>query len=330
MPSPLNTRAIFDVFFKAIFDDGGRAGSFTSDHVADFRDRVIGELEPVSQLFTDDELLRETQCDCLFKARMKPVDGGAAQPGYVFVLFEHKSYKADDVLLQMLKYITAITLRAKKRGQPPPPVIPILFYHGREKWDMPRCLGLTFGEGATAPGLRLRVVTVNLNDLDQDHLATDPHVHAAFYAMRFCQGALKGKPGLEDVARAIPVESPLTQNIVAYLMGAGKYGVNAVKSAMAKFHPKGEQIVNTTAMQLIDQGRVEGEAKGRVEGRVEGEAKGRVEGEAKLLSRMLQRKFGPLPPDLQQRIAQASTDEIESWSDRIWDAPSARVVLDGR
>ena len=53
---------------------------------------------------------------------------------------------------------------------------------------------MTFGEGADAPGLALRVVAVNLNDLDQDRLATDPHVHAAFYAMRFCQGALEANP----------------------------------------------------------------------------------------------------------------------------------------
>ena len=132
-PAALNTHTVYDVFFKEIFADGGRAGSFAADHVPDLGDRVVGELEPASQLFTDDEHLRETQCDCLFKARVKPVDGGAARPGYVFVLFEHKSHKADDVLLQILGYVAAIAKRAKKLGQPPPPIIPLLFYHGRAK-----------------------------------------------------------------------------------------------------------------------------------------------------------------------------------------------------
>ena len=312
MPSPFNARAIYDAFFKDVFADGGRATSFAADHVADLRDRIVGELTPISQLFTDDEHLRETQCDCLFKARMKPADGGADEPGYVFVLFEHKSRPARDVLLQILGYVAAIAKRAAKQGRPPPPVIPLLFYHGREKWRLPRRLDMTFGKSADAPGLVLRVVAVNLNDMDESRLATDPHVHAAFYAMRFCHGALKGGPGLEDALRAIPDESPLTQSIVSYLIGAGKHSRDAVESAVMNTKPEqGAQIMHESFMQFVDQGL----------------AKGRVEGEAKLLTTQLRHKFGPLPPDIRQRLDKATIDELDAWGLKALDAPTLQAVF---
>ena len=312
--SKADTRAYHDEVFKAVFADGGRATSFARERVAILRRRIEGVLEPVSTAFIDDESLRESRCDCLFKARMKPAVGGASTPGYVLILLEHKSHPAQDVLLQILKYLAAVAGRARTQRRPPPPVVPLLFYHGRKPWRLPEQLDMTFGKGARKLGLNLRVATVNLSELPPDRLARDPHTQAAFYAMRHISGTL-AKSTLTDVIRAIPPLSPLARPIVVYLLGAGRYSVDAVRAAVNKFHPEEkEQIMHKSVMRYVDQGRVEG----------------RVEGEAKIITRQLRRKFGPLPSDIQEQVAQATPDELESWSDRILDAGSLQAVFGGR
>ncbi|WP_157933878.1 DUF4351 domain-containing protein, partial [Alloalcanivorax mobilis] len=46
-----------------------------------------------------------------------------------------------------------------------------------------------------------------------------------------------------------------------------------------------------------------------------------------ILSRLLSRRFGPLPPDMEQRLQQAPLDQLESWIDRFYDAGSLEQVF---
>ncbi|MGI9229299.1 MAG: DUF4351 domain-containing protein [Gammaproteobacteria bacterium] len=71
-------------------------------------------------------------------------------------------------------------------------------------------------------------------------------------------------------------------------------------------------------------------AEGRAEGIVQGEAKGIVKGKAELLIQQLQRKFGPLSQDIQQRITQATPDDIGAWGEQILDAPSLDAIFGER
>ncbi len=52
----------------------------------------------------------------------------------------------------------------------------------------------------------------------------------------------------------------------------------------------------------------------------EGEQKGLQQGQAQLLSRQLERKFGPMPPHYQAQLSQASVDELQNWSLSVLDA----------
>ena len=53
------------------------------------------------------------------------------------------------------------------------------------------------------------------------------------------------------------------------------------------------------------------------------------EGEAIILVRLLTKRFGPLTTEVQQRIAQATTEQLEIWTDNILDAPNLTAVFDG-
>ena len=77
----------------------------------------------------------------------------------------------------------------------------------------------------------------------------------------------------------------------------------------------------------LAEGRAAGFAEGETVGRTAGLAEGETVGEAKSLSRLLQRRFGPLPPSVQSRIAEASLDELDGWVDQVLDAPSLEAMF---
>jgi hypothetical protein len=60
----------------------------------------------------------------------------------------------------------------------------------------------------------------------------------------------------------------------------------------------------------------------------EGEAKGRLEGQADLLTRQLVKRFGPLSAEIHARLAQATTDQLERWGERLLDAPTLDAVFE--
>ena len=66
------------------------------------------------------------------------------------------------------------------------------------------------------------------------------------------------------------------------------------------------------------------------EGMQKGRQEGRQEGELNVLLRQLTRRFGTLDPATEQRLQQASSDDLERWADNILDAESLDEVFAGR
>ncbi|MBF0614317.1 MAG: DUF4351 domain-containing protein [Magnetococcales bacterium] len=61
-----------------------------------------------------------------------------------------------------------------------------------------------------------------------------------------------------------------------------------------------------------------------------GQQKGEQIGEAKILTRLLQRRFGPLPDWAQEQISKADSGLLETWSIQIFDAQSLEEVFTTR
>jgi len=68
--------------------------------------------------------------------------------------------------------------------------------------------------------------------------------------------------------------------------------------------------------------------KWKQEGMEEGWRQGRQQGQAELLVKILERKFGTLPPVYQQRILAAGPDDIWRWVDRALVAAALEQVFD--
>ncbi|MDD5037693.1 MAG: Rpn family recombination-promoting nuclease/putative transposase [Methylococcaceae bacterium] len=67
--------------------------------------------------------------------------------------------------------------------------------------------------------------------------------------------------------------------------------------------------------------------KARQEGREEGREEGLQQGEALLLKRLLRKRFGELSGDVERRLDQAGSGELETWTDRVLDAGSLEELF---
>ncbi|CAK0770783.1 hypothetical protein CCP2SC5_510007 [Azospirillaceae bacterium] len=82
-------------------------------------------------------------------------------------------------------------------------------------------------------------------------------------------------------------------------------------------------------VQLVNFGRLQGKAEGETIGIAKGKAEGKAEGETLALIRLTERRFGPLPSSIRDRIMSADIESIELWFDRAIDAKSiAEIFVD--
>ena len=76
--------------------------------------------------------------------------------------------------------------------------------------------------------------------------------------------------------------------------------------------------------------RAEAKHEGLQEGMQQGVRQGRVEGERAVLERLLRRRFGLLSPGVDEKLSQASADDLETWAENVLDAETPDDVFDPR
>lgn len=79
----------------------------------------------------------------------------------------------------------------------------------------------------------------------------------------------------------------------------------------------------------LQEGLQKGLQKGRQEGLRKGRQEGRQEGEARILLRLLRFKFGPLAPEVEDRVHSADADRLLEWSERVLTAEQLQDVFRG-
>ena len=65
------------------------------------------------------------------------------------------------------------------------------------------------------------------------------------------------------------------------------------------------------------------------QGREQGRQEGRVEGASRIFRRLLEKRFGPLPPWAGAKLASASEETLEAWTLRLDDASPLENILTG-
>jgi len=158
-----------DKFFKEIFSKEKEAREFLSHYLPDAIKAII-DLSTLS-IFKDSFIEKELQeyfSDILYKVEIKD------QPAWIYLLFEHKSHPDSFVAFQLLRYMVKIwelLLNQKQIQKTLPCIIPLVIYHGKEKWQIETNLSHLFS--APDPALSPYIPDFDYILYDLSHLSDD-------------------------------------------------------------------------------------------------------------------------------------------------------------
>ncbi len=127
-----------DHFFKDLFSRPEVAADFLANYLPPeiVAALDLGSLELIKDSLVDDAL-RSHLSDLLYRLRLQ--GGGDA---YVCLLFEHKSEPDDWVNWQILRYkVRGWEAQLRQGATKLSPIIPVVFYHGARRWQVPREFG---------------------------------------------------------------------------------------------------------------------------------------------------------------------------------------------
>jgi predicted transposase/invertase (TIGR01784 family) len=121
-----------DRFFKETFSDIEAAQDFITGTFPEslVKKLDLSTLELDANTYTDNEL-KEHFSDLVYNCRY-----GNDNAIKIVILFEHKSSIPEYPHLQIIRYLLKIWETNVKQNAGLIPVIPVIFYHGKEKWEM--------------------------------------------------------------------------------------------------------------------------------------------------------------------------------------------------
>jgi hypothetical protein len=278
----------------------------------------FGTLERVSDNYVSDDL-RSRADDIVWRARC-----GAH---YLYLLIEFQSTNEPFMAVRVLTYegllyqdiIRTQGLKARDRL---PAVLPIVLYNGIRRWSASKDLlsalphGLPNGIAEYVP--QCRYLLIDQSRYGEADLPIEPNAVAALFRLENCR-----QP--EQIA-------PIVNSLMTWLGRVGQHSLRRafrfwLSRVLFTRFGKSVSVLNdlweeqTMLSERLDQWEAEFLQRGRQEGR--------QEGEVAILSRLLRRRFGELPPSVGDRLKLAQPEQLERWSDRLLDARSLSELLDG-
>jgi predicted transposase/invertase (TIGR01784 family) len=302
-----------DAFFRQFMSKPELARTFLREHlppqVAELLAPELPEQVPGSYV---DEELAQHHSDLVFRVRLQDGD-----PALAYVLLEHKSSSDPATRLQLLRYVVRILAKWHRENDqlPLPVVVPLVAHHGPWGWKCSTEFIDLFGNvpDPLRPYLTsFRHALVDLATVDDSALSTDIRLDAYLKAMKYAQRA-----DLPQQLRVILVPELTDMDIVAILQyinaGPVAVGLEAIQAALQSVnHSRREAIMGHFSEPFVAQGLEQGRRQGRQQGRADG------------LVRLLEKRFGPIPSSLHDRIFGSDVVTIDTWFDR---AVEARELL---
>jgi predicted transposase/invertase (TIGR01784 family) len=333
MPQKPPSSSPHDRLFKLTFGDPEQARGLLRPLLpAELARRIDWDslaLEPGSFV---DESLAWRHTDLLFRASL---DGGTL---FLYLLIEHQSDEDPLMPFRCLVYVTRVLERYVQQHEGTralPAVLPLVVSHAARPWNAPLELFELFDLPAASkqavaahlPSLRFLLDdlaletedTLRRRELGEQAKLTVLALRQARVARAFADALIRWT----DLVRALDAAPGGREKLTAlltYILSAGEDPPENLRDVLqSHIGHEASEVVMTTAERLIQEGHQRG--------RAEGLAEGLTKGQATVLVRLLTLKFGPLPDDLQARIASAPIEELDRWVERVLAARTLRDVF---
>ncbi len=243
---------------------------------------------------------------------------------------EHKSNPDAGTPLQIGNYVIGILRnhkRLKGRDNPrvPPLVIPIVVYHGRARWSVPRSARSL----AHSAGDPFRYHLLDLGRIPYAKLSSDAFLRGVFGLLKY---ATVKDPPKGDLVEALRTLRSLNDLPVKYMMTNYELPRETLEQLVRDADPElWEKVMPTVAEAWKEEGKAEGLMQGLTQGKAEGKAEGLMQGlmqgKAETLLRQLKRRFDTVPEDARARVLAAPAEDLDAWLDAILAASSLDEVF---
>jgi predicted transposase YdaD len=296
----------------------------------------IDSLIVEKEKFRDDHF-RETRPDIVYKVPIRGIDDHIS----FYVIAEHKSYDDHSAIFQLWGYVCRLCVRdVKKRLTDPEtkqrrnwpkhfrlsPIIPIIIYHGNKPFTGETQLADLFYQ---IPGAReylphLQAILVDLAITDEGNLPRDPNapeLHVVLLIMKviFSKAPQTIKSKFREILKELKPysQNPKYRELIRKLWRYVIYNAEKLTEADAEeIHAELREITGDNDMPTLVQMWTD-------KGKAEGEAKGKAEGQARTITRLLTRRFGVVPQDVEMGLlALRDIEQLDRLSDFAFDCHS--------
>lgn len=318
--------AVHDSLFRALIDDPVRAGVLIRDFLPpDIVARLADESPTLLDgTFVDPEL-NPSQSDRLFSVALRA--GGFA---LLYILIEHKSFPDPFTPIQVLRYRAEIWRRfaeAAGRGKLRlPPIIPMVFYHGRGPWNVPTSITscLDADEDLKQMPADMGYILCDLGPIPDAELSSDDEVRAGLLALKHVFRPGDPEALLAEILSALRSGTTFEEQLIRYMILMYPAITADLLSRVARrVNPDREgELVSLAAQEWLRQGEEKGIAIG-----VE---KGFAKGKADTILMFLESRFGPVPPEVEDRVRRAEPEEMDRLFRRAMTASSLDELSAGK
>jgi predicted transposase/invertase (TIGR01784 family) len=135
---------VHDKLFHQVFKNPVNTGEFLSIILPE---TLLCRID-LSKLEIDDtryitKKFEDLFSDLVFKTKMTAKSGGGRKrrikiDADIYIILEHKSSQEPAILIQLLWYMLMVWEKDLAEKKSPRVIIPVVFYHGKKKWNIPR------------------------------------------------------------------------------------------------------------------------------------------------------------------------------------------------
>jgi predicted transposase/invertase (TIGR01784 family) len=270
-----------DKTFKEIMSDTSIAKDFIKNYLPPeiLKQIDLNKLEIKKDTFIEPEL-KERYTDILYQVKLNN------KKAYLYLLFEHKSYKDKNITIQLLQYMVNIwQLDIKQKAKELPIIIPIVIYHGIGKWN----IGLKLSDILTPPApLELKkyipdyqYILYDLPTYNSEQIIGEAKLQIFIRTLANTfnpEFTIKTVNTILEMLRELEKEDTANitfiKIIIKYIMAViDDLTIEELNKRYQLISREGSDLIMTIAEQLREEGRAIGEAIGEAKG----EAKKQIE-----------------------------------------------------
>ena len=263
-----------DKFVRETFSDPERAQAFIEEFLpADLvRDLNIPNLKVLKDSYLNKDL-KEYFSDLILELEVKDSKEDSLK---LALLFEHKSFPDEYVLIQVGHYLFSHLFKQIRQKKTLELVIPLIYYQGKQKWDVPNLLELfkNYPESVLEYVPQLKHIFISLNEISDEQISA---IRNSMLSVALATQKLRFNPinlvkDFNRILKLFPLEQTDTNffaQLIVYTFEVTDISEEAIAKSIENIPKPIKDKVMTTYQRIMNAGIEKGIEEGKIEEKIE-------------------------------------------------------------